>query len=141
MALGQPLRPSEGERDTLEHIAKLLRGGELGFFSHVDDQPLGIPETLGDVLTQVVEEMARGNALSIIPIHAELTPRQAAELLGVSRPYVSRLMKEGRIPSRKVGAHHRIRLTDLLAYRKKRDAAQRRALDELARESERLGIE
>lgn len=140
MGFEELVRPREDERDALEYIAKLLQGRELEFFSRVDDRPLALPETLAEVLDRVLAEMARGNAVSVVPMQAELTPRQAAELLGVSRPYVSRLMKEGLIPSRNVGTHHRIRLTDLLAYRKKRDDARHGALDELARESERLDI-
>lgn len=140
MAFGEPIRPREDERDALEHIAKLLHGQELAFFSPVEDRPFEVPETLREVLGRAVDEMARGNAVSLIPVQAELTPRQAAELLGVSRPYLVRLIKEGRIRSHKVGTHHRISLSVLLAYKNERDEARRAGLDELARESERLGL-
>lgn len=76
----------------------------------------------------------------MVPIHKELTPRQTAEILGVSRPVVMQLLKKGVIASRTVGTHHRIPLEDVLAYKRKRDVERRRELDLLARKSEEMGL-
>lgn len=93
------------------------------------------------VVSAALSELAEGGAVQIAGFRQELTPRQAAELLGVSRPYVVRLLKEGAIPSHRVGSHHRVYLEDVLAYRRERDAARREGLDELSKRSQDLGLD
>ena len=70
----------------------------------------------------------------------EISPREVAELLGVSRPFASRLFDEGQIPSRRVGTHRRAFVKDVLAYRERQHAAGLAALDELAAEGQRLNL-
>lgn len=106
--------------------------------------PLGseirLPHSVLQVLMGVVHEMARGNAVKVIPIHAELTTQQAAELLNVSRPFLVSLLESGEIEHRKVGTHRRVLLENLLVYKDRRDRERLSALDELAREDQRLGL-
>jgi excisionase family DNA binding protein len=95
-----------------------------------------LPVELYRVLRQVVQALQDGLAVSIVPVTKILTTQQAAELLGVSRPTVIRLLDEGRLPYEKIGSHRRIQLQDLLAYRDERRAAQYAALDATAVDDE-----
>ncbi|MGB3439955.1 MAG: helix-turn-helix domain-containing protein [Actinophytocola sp.] len=91
-----------------------------------------LPEELYRVLRKVVQVLQAGLAVTIAPATQTLTTQQAAELLGVSRPTVVRLIDEGHLPHEKVGSHRRIQLRDLLAYRDERRTAQYLVLEATA---------
>lgn len=88
-----------------------------------------IPHEVYRVLRQVVEAMSQGLAVTVAPHSQTLTTQQAADLLGVSRPTVIKLLDEGRIPYERNGTHRRILLRDLLAYRERRRQEQYAALE------------
>jgi excisionase family DNA binding protein len=85
--------------------------------------------------------MAHGNGVALTPLHAELTTRQAADLLQVSRTHLVQLLDEGRIPYRKVGAHRRVRARDILDYRRETESRRHKALDELTAVDQDLGLQ
>jgi excisionase family DNA binding protein len=80
----------------------------------------------------VVQALQQGLAATIAPQTTTLTTQQAAELLGVSRPTVIKLLDKGDVPFERVGTHRRILLRDLLAYRERRRAEQYAALEATA---------
>ena len=85
--------------------------------------------------------MAHGNGVALTPLHAELTTRQAADLLQVSRTHLVQSLDEGRIPCREVGAHRPIRARDILDYQRETESGRRKALDELASIDQDLGLQ
>lgn len=99
-----------------------------------------LPGRAVEMLGRVLDEMAKGNPTTLIPLHAELTTHEAAELLVVSRPHLIKLLEEGRLPYRMVGTHRRIRYVDLLVFLEHEKEARRKILIELAEESQRLGL-
>ncbi len=103
------------------------------------EETIAIPLVAFRLLTEILAEMAKGNAVTLIPIHAELTTQQAADLLNVSRPYLIQLLEKGQIPHRKVGSHRRVLFQDLMAYKQKTDAARLKALEELSALDQELG--
>ena len=76
-----------------------------------------LPDAAFRLLVEILNQMARGHVVTVSAIEAELTTQQAAELLGVSRPHLVKLLEQGVLPFRKVGAHRRVKFSDLAAYR------------------------
>lgn len=104
-------------------------------------ETLSVPTSALRMFVHLLAEMAQGRAVTLIPTHAELSTQQAADLLNVSRPYVVKLLDEGKLPSRLVGKYRRVRFDDLMAYKKKDDEARAKVLDQLTAEAQDLGLE
>src|SRR3954466_4996737 len=102
-------------------------------------ETLTVPESVFYVLERVAQVLARGDAITVVPVGKELTTQQAADLLNVSRQYLVRLLEEKRIPYTKTGKHRRLRIEDVLEFKQKRDRTRKDALDELTHMSEGFG--
>lgn len=108
-----------------------------------DDGPetqVVIPAVAFRFFIDVLAELANGNAVTVAPVHAELTTQQAADMLNVSRPYLIKLLDEKRIPFRRVGNRRKVQLVDVLDYKRHDDVRRQEVLDELTREAEELGL-
>ena len=102
------------------------------------DQTIRLPASAFLLLMRILTEMSQGNAVTLMPIHAQLTTQQAAELLGVSRPFLIKELEEKRIPFQMVGTHRRIAYRDLMAYKEMCRANHSRAMDELVQQAQDL---
>ena len=102
--------------------------------------PVNIPAAAYHLLVDALIQMAQGHAVSLIPIQAELTTQEAANLLNVSRPYLIKQIELGEIPHHKVGKHRRIHFNDLMVYKDRIDLATAQGLDEMVAISQALGL-
>jgi len=88
-----------------------------------------LPAAAVRLMLDMLGQMAAGHAVTVVPVHAELTTQQAAEVLGVSRPFLVGLLEQGKLPFHKVGTHRRVRYGELLAYKRQEHEARRHAFD------------
>ena len=102
---------------------------------------LELPRSVATVLSELVHELADGNAVTVVPTQTELTTQQAADLLNLSRPYLVRLLEANEIASSKVGTHRRVRLGDLLEYKTRRDEHREDVLSRMGERAESSGLE
>jgi excisionase family DNA binding protein len=99
-----------------------------------------IPPPACRLLADILAKMGKGNAVTLIPMHAELTTQKAADLLNVSRPYFIDVLEKGAIPFRKVGSQRRVLFRDLMTFKQKTDRARLRALAELSALDQEFGF-
>lgn len=104
------------------------------------DAVVDLPPGMASVLRAVLSNFAAGNSVGVLPMHAELTTQQAADILNVSRPHIVKLMDAGELPMRKVGTHRRILAADLAEYQHRRDLETKQAADELSELTEEMGL-
>ena len=145
----ETVAPTEADAVLARESSRLLATHKLGRRSSVriqllDDgqkaEAVSVPTSALRLFLHLLTEMSQGNAVTLIPTHAEMTTQQAADLLSVSRPYVVKLLDDGRIPSRTVGKYRRVRFDDLMAYKRKDDDARAKILDQLTAEAQELGM-
>ena len=124
--------------------AYLQTHSEIQRMEIVDDagtaHPVRIPTAALRLLVEVLTEIGAGNAVSVIPIHAELTTQEAADVLNVSRPFLVQKLERGEIPFHKIGTHRRVRYLDVIAYKERIDADRRLALAALAEQAQTLNM-
>jgi len=132
--------PTEDDAKAAAESSRILaplKGRE--FRVQLDDgSVVTLPKSVGAFVTHVLLEMAQGNAVTLIPIHAELTTQEAADYLGVSRPYLVGLLEEGKIDFRRVGTHRRVRFEALKQYKAQVTSERKKALAALAEQAQEL---
>ena len=131
-------------RESLQQISDLRTFGTSDLCIRIPNNEIGteviLPAPALRLLRDILAEMAQGHAVALLPVQAEVTTQRAADLLNVSRPYLIGLLEQKKIPFRRVGQHRRVRVDDLLAYRRKDDEERRRVADELAADAQELGM-
>ncbi|MGI4788582.1 MAG: excisionase family DNA-binding protein [Janthinobacterium lividum] len=130
--LSQVLEPTRQDIQQAREAASALSAG------HLDVSEL--PDIVRQLFLRILNELANGQAISIVPVEPDLTTSQAARFLNVSRPYFSRLLGEGKLPFHLVGTHKRVRLRDLSAYRERQDEDSSAALAELQAQAQELNM-
>ncbi|MEK1887684.1 MAG: excisionase family DNA-binding protein [Phyllobacterium sp.] len=127
-----------------QRLAPYARKGRALTFRVRDaenEEAIELPAGAVKLLMAVLEDMASGRAVTIVPQNAELTTQQAADVLNVSRPFLIGLLDEKKLPFRMVGTHRRVRFEDVLNYKEAIDTERRKVLGELAAEAQELGME
>ena len=99
-----------------------------------------LPTSALRLLVDVLSELAEGNAVKVVPIHAELTTQEAADMLNVSRPHLVKLLESGALAFHKTGKHRRIRFADLMAFKTEQDRASAQAMEALAKQAQELQL-
>jgi excisionase family DNA binding protein len=139
--------PSKDEvamaRNSGQRLALLARSGRsvtMRVRDAGDEETIELPAGAVKLLVEILEDMASGRAVTIVPQNAELTTQQAADFLNVSRPFLVQLLEEQKLPYRKVGTHRRVCFEDVLLYKEKIDLERRKVLDALAVEAQDLGM-
>lgn len=145
---GEPTIPTDQEAVLAREVSKALEAHDAsgkGVRLQVAEAgrevtTLDLPPAAGRLLLLMLKEMGSGNAVTLVPIEAEITTQQAADLLNVSRPYVVGLIDKGVFPVRMVGNQRRLPLKDVLAYKEETRAKALEALQEISAIDQELGL-
>jgi excisionase family DNA binding protein len=144
------ITPDENERPVLKKMEGVLNSKKslstkppslpLPKLVAPNGDSIELPLSIFRVLQRVVHYMIIGKAFSVVPYDQLLSTQEAADMLNISRPFLIKLLEAGALPFTKVGTHRRLQYSDLIIYKKHRDEERKKALAEMARMSEDLGI-
>jgi excisionase family DNA binding protein len=132
--------PSTTDRTQASDGLALLKSGELRLTQNRKQVVFHNESTVLKAVRQVLEGFANGDAITVQRVAAELTTQQAANLLGVSRPHLVKLLETGKIPFRKVGVQRRVLLSDVKKYNKKLKHQRHKGLDQLSALHQEFGM-
>jgi excisionase family DNA binding protein len=131
----------QGQRELAAYLATNFETQRIQI---LDDRNIAhqieLPTSALRLLVDILAELAVGNAVRVVPVHAELTTQEAADLLNVSRPHFIKLLETHALPYHRTGKHRRIRFDDLMKFKVKRDQASERAMSELAKQAQELKL-
>ena len=130
---------SESTVDQLRSLRRLAQH-KLAKVVGMRGESVAIPLPVKNLLVEIARNMEAGKLVSVVAAHHELTTQGAANILGVSRPFLVHLLEEDKLPFHKTGSRRRVYLSDLLEYKAKRDPARHEAIQRLAQEDVEAGI-
>lgn len=129
----------QGQRALAAYLATRVETQRIQIFDDKNQaHQVELPTSALRLLVDILAELADGNAVKVVPVHAELTTQEAADMLNVSRPHLVKLLEDGVLPFHRTGKHRRVRFADLMRYKDARDRAAEQAMGELARQSQEL---
>ena len=132
---------AQGQRSLAAYMATKFETQRIQI---MDDQNVAhqieLPTSALRLLVEILAELATGNAVRVVPVHAELTTQEAADLLNVSRPHLIKLLESHALPYHKTGKHRRVRFDDLMRFKAGRDQASEQAMSELAKQAQELKL-
>ncbi|WP_439630705.1 helix-turn-helix domain-containing protein [Gemmata sp.] len=139
-----PTAPTDAEvavaKESTRRLSERAHAKGLRLVTDGSGGDIPLPPVAARLVRELLAALAEGQAVVVLPLHAELTTQEAADLLGVSRPHLVGLLDAGRLPHRKVGRHRRVRAGDVLAYQRAEHAARQRTLDQLAADAQELDM-
>lgn len=124
----------EQEEELIKDLYRSLLGPKMAVLVGSDEVRHAIPESVYKILIDVLAKMQDGKAVAVVPLMMALTTKRAADILGVSRQYLVRLLDQGQIPFHRAGTHRRIYLKDLMEYRNRRDKERHASIERIARQ-------
>ncbi|MCF5704420.1 helix-turn-helix domain-containing protein [Pseudomonas syringae] len=129
----------EGQRALAAYLATQFETQHIHIFDEQNEaHRVELPTSALRLLADILTALAEGNAVKVVPVHAELTTQEAADLLNVSRPHMIKLLESGEISYHKTGKHRRVRFADLMDYKARRDTASEQAMALLAEQAQAL---
>lgn len=128
----EPREPTFQEAQQAKTAIRALSEGQLELSQ--------LPDIARQLLSRILDGLAHGHALSVVPVETDMTTNQAADFLNVSRPYLVGLLEAGQIPFHRVGTHRRLHLRDVKAYKERQDAESYTALAELQAQAQELNM-
>jgi excisionase family DNA binding protein len=136
-----PVTLPPAQEDQVSELRDLLKKeGSARLVGRGGEPAVELPDAIFGMLLKILELMQQGKAVSIVPVTQELTTQQAAELVGVSRPFLVKQLEDGKIRFHSAGTHRRVYLKDLLEYKQQRDEGRHAALDRMAQEAQDAGL-
>lgn len=129
-------REREVARVSLQRLSSMLGQTRDDFHIQVEEESVAVPQSVAKMLLEILAQMAQGNAITMIPSHAELTTQEAADTLNVSRPFLVKLLEQGKLPFRNVGSHRRVLFSDLMEYMQRAKVDRLKALEELQKDAQ-----
>jgi excisionase family DNA binding protein len=136
------LVPSESDSELAKTASRaLVQAKDQSVRVALDDgTELILPKSMTELLVRILTEFSNGNMVSIIPVHAELTTQEAANHLNVSRPFLIKLLENGKLPFHRVGSHRRVKYEDLRRFMVEHEKLREAAMQKLADEAQELGL-
>jgi len=129
------------QRELAAYLSTKLQTQRISIVGEDDKtHTIELPTSAMTMLVEVLGEIAAGNAVQIVPVHAELTTQEADNILNVSRSHMVKSLEEGKVPFHKIGRHRRVLFADLMEYKKRRENESLNAMQALADQAQDTGM-
>lgn len=131
----------KGQRELAAYLSTALETQKIAIQDeHNETHVIELPTSALTLLVSILGELALGNAVQVVPVHAELTTQEAANMLNVSRPHLVKILEQGQLPHHKTGRHRRVLFADLMRFKENRAKESNDAMQELADHSQDLNL-